>query len=144
MVPLTLTIESGTGSATIDGVQYNSLFFHGFLELATAPSKLTLPSGSGDFSRFVLFGFGGQLNACPSSPSGLGCSSADIATFMIGAGGPDGFVSFRNEGGRYTLNSATFNNCCAAPVPEPQSFILLSTGALAVAGRLIRTRRRQW
>lgn len=47
VVPLTPTIESGTGSATIDGVQYNNLFFHGFLELGITPPKVTLPSGGG-------------------------------------------------------------------------------------------------
>ncbi|HEX8746048.1 MAG TPA: PEP-CTERM sorting domain-containing protein [Pyrinomonadaceae bacterium] len=131
-------------SGIIDGVSYNSFYNQSWLRFET-DTFFVPDDASSIITLTVPFTFSGNMLGCTQSTVGGPCPSPIFSTMLSG----QGFVTLElyshvifDTLRIYETRSITYNlGTGAAPVPEPATLLLLSTGlAGVVAG--VRKRRR--
>jgi hypothetical protein len=125
-------LGSATGSSAV-------LFFTGVGVNISGPT-FTLPQpGAATFTITLPVLFSGQFSACPWDVNAQACLSGSIGTFNVNGKGT-ATLTFANATANFPVWNLTGATYTLSSVPEPDSAILLSTGALAVIGRFLRRR----
>ncbi len=131
----------GHGTAIINGTTITNLFFFGQFSLA-APTVI-LPAGMTNVTVTAPFFFSGFITGCTGNSQV--CETQIFTTELVGQGTATALfgsgVPF-NDLTLYSFRSVTYP-FEAAPVPEPMTILLLTSGLIGVGARLRSCRKNQ-
>jgi len=135
------SFSSGGGTVVLNGTTYSGIYFSGSLHISGPNFTVPVTTSDQFLEITVPFELTGNLIGDTFDPIS---SQSNIVFSTILTG--QGLVTFRysvsqfNGSTQYNYLSSTFN-FQPAPVPEPATLLLLSTGLAGVAAR-VRKRRR--
>lgn len=130
-------------SGIIDGVTYDRFYNESWLRFETG-TFFVPDDASSIITLTVPFTFSGSMLGCTQSTVGGPCPSPIFSTMLSGQGLVTlELYSYMLLDGRraYDTRSIIYNFGSAAPVPEPATLLLLSTGLAGVAARYRMKRR---
>lgn len=138
-----------SASGVINGISYPSFFYHSALvDINAVLPPINIPPGfgeEGNFSIVVPFDLTGTLSGCLQSQVIVGvCPAADVVfptTLLVGEGTMTVHIFAFLLNGTYRLNVTGTDLTFGAPVPEPATLVLLTTGLLGTAAAARRRRR---
>jgi hypothetical protein len=129
----------GSGSATINGVTFNNIFFLGEFSFAVQPVVLPNEVSLG-VQVEVPFFFTGNIRGC--LPNSLVCTTEVFSTTqLVGQGIAKAAFAFSGVENGQVLYSFTGVRYDFRPVPEPLTITLLASGLLGLGVKL-RARRK--
>ena len=136
-----LGLDIRGGSAIVDGVAYDHLYYESYMQLHS--DFLFVPDDSSSLITLTVpFTFNAPMLGCTQSTV-TNCQSPVFSTMLSGQGlATLQLTSYLdNLGNRlYDFRSISYNFGPGAPVPEPATLLLLGTGLAGMAARLRRRR----
>lgn len=130
----------GQGSATINGMTFNNLFFSGVFSLAA--ENVVLPVGTTNITVTAPFFFSGFIQGCEGNS--LDCVTQVFGnTDLVGQGIATANFTFSetvNGVSLYNFRSVTYQ---FQEIPEPMTALLLASGLIGLGAKLkARSKRR--